>query len=290
MNYLRQDFTPRQFMITSNYEYFHYQDQSAMEVEYHNHDFYEIYLFISGKVTYMIEGNFYKLRPGDIVFINNRELHKPIVDPSEAYERIVLWVNPDFIRKEGTAETHLGMCFETTHAPLKKNNLIRPFSDTLINIRSIITKFEKASNNYGYGSDLLKQIYLIELLVFINKAFYETYEQDIAADIVFNDNISQIIHYINQNLDSELTLDAIATSFHCSKYHLIREFKKYTGYTIHQYIQQKRLIVARSLLKTGMQVGDVCGRCGFEDYSNFIRLFKKTFGMPPKKYAKLFSQ
>ena len=37
-----------------------------MEIEYHNHDFYEIYFFVSGEVTYIIEGNSYKLKPGDI--------------------------------------------------------------------------------------------------------------------------------------------------------------------------------------------------------------------------------
>ena len=83
MQTLIHNFTSRQYMITPNFEYFHYVDRSATEIDYHNHDFYEIYFFISGSVTYMIEGKTYKLRPGDILLIHNNELHKPVVGQGE---------------------------------------------------------------------------------------------------------------------------------------------------------------------------------------------------------------
>lgn len=51
-----QQFTARQYMVSPDFEFFHYKDDNNLEVEYHYHDFYEIYFFISGRVTYIVEG------------------------------------------------------------------------------------------------------------------------------------------------------------------------------------------------------------------------------------------
>ena len=96
--------------------------------------------------------------------------------------------------------------------------------------------------------------------------------------------IGNVMSYINDNLHENLSLESLAGRFYTSKYHLLRLFKKHTGYTIYQYIRKKRLIMARMLLKDGLRVTEVYQRCGFGDYSNFIRSFRKEFGHPPGHY------
>jgi len=278
------DFTARQYMITPDFEYFHYVDRSAADIEYHNHDFYEIYFFVSGKVTYIIEGKSYKLRPGDILLVHSNELHKPIVEHGEIYERIVLWVNPDFLKKQSKRNTNLSLCFESFFPG--KTNLLRPNPDLLNKIRSILSTFENSCSSMSYGSNVLKDIYIMEFIIYINKAFLESFGDKVEEDVEYNEKINSVIHYINSNLDADLSLDTLSQKFYLSKYHLLREFKKYTGYTIHNYIHQKRLIMAKSLLKKDLSVTEVYSRCGFRDYSNFIRAFKKAFGVPPKTYYK----
>ena len=271
-------------MITPDFEYFHYIDRSFSDVEYHNHDFYEIYYFVSGKVTYIIEGKSYRLKPGDILLIKNNELHKPIVEQGEKYERIVIWVNPDFLKKNSTNDTDLSLCFETFSPG--KTHIIRPDPDLSTKIKNILHNFENTCSSSGYGNNILKDIYLMELIVYINKAFLESLGNRVEEGVEYNEKITNIIQYINDNLSSDLSLDMLASKFYISKYHLLREFKKYTGYTIYSYIRHKRLIMAKSLLKEGLSVTEVYNRCGFGDYSNFIRSFKKSFGVPPKKYYK----
>ncbi len=275
-------------MITPDFEYFHYTNKSAAEIEYHNHDFYEIYLFISGKVSYMIEGKAYRLKPWDILLIHNNEIHKPIVEEGEPYERIVLWVNPGFLKKHGTKNTNLSLCFESAFPG--KTNLLRPTPERLNKISSILSEFENACSSTSYGSNILKELYVIELIVFINKAYLESFGDGAGEDIEYDEKINDIISYIKDNLDSDLSLDHLSRKFYISKYHLLREFRKYTGYTIHNYIRQKRLIMAKSLLREGFSVTETCERCGFGNYSNFIRAFKNAFGIPPKKYYNSFKQ
>ena len=278
-----QDFTTRQYMVGSDFEFFHYADKPTMEVEYHNHDFYEVFFLISGKVNYIIEGKSYILKPGDIVLINNKELHKPVIEPESAYERVVIWINPDFIKRKITDGTNLFMCFENTSK--NKFNLLRLGSEILNIIKHIVTKLNKVCSNASYGSDILKELYVIELIVYLNRAYLENCDEDMEDDIMYDPKVNEIILYINQNLNTDLSLEALSARFFTSKYHLLREFKKHTGYTLHNYIHQKRLIAAKSHLKAGIRVTDVCQMCGFGDYSNFIRSFRKAYNISPKKYA-----
>lgn len=282
MRPLEQKFTSRQYMIDGDFEFYHYKDNTLLEVEYHNHMFYEVFFFLSGDVTYIIEGKSYRLKPGDIVLVNNRELHKPVIEPGEVYERYVLWLDPDYI-KALSKETDLSMCFD--YSARKKYNLLRPGTELYMMIKSIISRLEKAYFSKSYGSHILRKSYLAELLVYLNRAFLDTRDEDIEVDIAYNDKISNVIRYINDNLQEELSLETLASLFYISKYHLLREFKKHTGHTIHQYIHKKRLIMARMLLKDGLKVTEVSLKCGFGDYSNFIRAFKNEFGISPKRYG-----
>ena len=281
---MEHKFTPRQYMVKNDFEFFHTKEELPPNIEYHNHDFYEIFFYISGKVTYVIEGKFYKLKPGDIILINNRELHRTIIEGGEDYERIVIWIKPDYITNLNTDSTDLTMCFESSAK--KKYNLLRPDTETLAYLKTIVQKLEKAYYNSGFGSEVLKYAYVNELVVYLNKAYLYTKDEEIEVDIEYNQKISNIIKYINANLDSQLSLENISAQFYISKYHLLREFKKYTGFTIHRFIQKKRLIMARMLLEENIKVSEVSMICGFGDYSNFIRTFKREYGISPKVFAR----
>ncbi|HEY9062710.1 MAG TPA: AraC family transcriptional regulator [Pseudobacteroides sp.] len=280
----RQHFTLRQHMKTNDFELFHYNDSIPVEVDFHNHDFYEIYLFLSGSVTYVIEGKSYRLRPKDILIINNKELHKAFINEGVPYERIVIWINPQYIKSLCSEKTNLFEAFDSSS--VNKHNLLRLTPDASEFIYSIVEKLGLACSSIAFGNDILKTSYLMELLIYLNRAFQLPIGKETQLDITCNDKINNIIQYINNNLNGDVSLETLSSRFFLSKYHLLREFKKNTGYTVHRYIQQKRLIIARELLKDNKLVTDVCSQCGFGDYSNFIRAFRKEFGISPKKYSK----
>ena len=67
---------------------------------------------------------------------------------------------------------------------------------------------------------------------------------------------------------------------------MMRKFKAETGYSIHQYITSKRLLKARSLLRSDLPLTKICFDCGFRDYSTFSRAFRELFHQTPKDYRK----
>ncbi len=120
-----QSFNTRQKMGTNTFEVFHYRDAAIKEVALHHHDFYEVYFFVSGNVTYNVESRSFPLSPGDVLLIAPNELHQPVVDSEgQNYERFVLWLNKTFLEQFDLSEGLVTRCFDT--AVPGHVNLLRP--------------------------------------------------------------------------------------------------------------------------------------------------------------------
>lgn len=269
--------------LINNFELFHLKDQKNMEFEFHYHDFDKIIVFISGNVTYLIEGKAYKLKPWDLLFVSSSDVHKPIISPEEPYERIVLWINHSFLLKHNSENCNLLQCFNICSN--KKVNLIRLNIEELKNIKYTLVLLENAISDTKFASNILKDSLFLELMVYFNRICLDI-EDTNTIDVEFDKTIQEIINYINCNLEKDLSIEKIAAQFFLNKYYLMHKFKDQTGYTLHSFIRQKRLVKAALLLKKGSQITKVYCECGFNDYSSFMRAFKEMYGLPPKKYFK----
>ena len=78
----------------------------------------------------------------------------------------------------------------------------------------------------------------------------------------------------------------VAALCYLSRYHFMRLFKAQTGCTVHNYIRQKRLVLAARLIREGMSASAAAAECGFVDYSAFHRAFTKTFRVSPGRIKK----
>lgn len=274
--------------LQQEFALFHIRDRKQLELDFHYHEFNKIIIFLSGKVVYHIEGKAYKLKPWDILLVNHQEIHKPLIDVSEDYERIAIWIDWDFVHRHNEDGCNLLYCFQ--QAAEQKFNLLRLSPEGIASMKQLLLALEEAYKDEAFGSQVLKNSLFLQFLVMLNRAYLGLETLRPQQDIEYDAAIEEILEYINGNLGEDLTVDTLSTLFYTSKYYLMRKFKKQTGYTLHNYILQKRLIAANGMIKEGKSLSFVCAECGFGDYSNFVRAFKKMFGLSPKQHYKLIHQ
>lgn len=270
--------------LYQDFRYFHLREQKSSEFSSHYHDFYKIVVFLSGSVTYTIEGKSYFLKPGDILLVNRYDLHRLSVDGSEPYERIILWLRLDFIQNYRNRGCDLASCFGSARE--KRFHLLRLKKDIRDSLFMLLTGLEKALEepSGSYGAHLLTESLLIQFLIQLNRIYLgNTYIKDRQA-LHSDKRIEAIIRYINSHLSDSLTADLLASRFYFSKSYLMRKFKSETGYSLHQYILQKRLFMAADLIRGGCPSTQAAAESGFGDYSVFLKAFKKLFQCLPSNY------
>ena len=279
-----EEFTHRQIMAERFYEYHHYRNDGPITVDFHEHAFYEIYIFISGNVNYIIEGRTYDLRPGDVLLTNNSDIHRPEILPSQyPYERIVIWLNNTFFNGLLDIGEDLTACFKD--ASNRDYRLFRPNASQLLKIQDTCRAIEQERSVNRLGSRVMAFSSIMEILVLISRAYYEI-SDSAQHGVTENQQINQIVAYINNHYNDDLILESLSSKFYLSKYYLSHKFKQFTGLSLYQFILKKRLTIARNMLMRGKSVTETYTECGFNDYSNFLKAFKQEFGEKPSQYLK----
>ena len=259
--------------LKEDFRLFHINDQTKKDFSYHYHDFHKIIVFISGKVTYHIEGKAYHMKPRDILLVSQGEIHKPDIDPSVPYERYIFWIRDDLSCQE------LNTCFQKAND--RSFNLVRADSALQERLKDLLPEIEQTLQNEHFGDPVLRDALFTQFMIYINRIFLRTSSSPDKKTYSSDTQVEQLLKYINRNLSENLSIDQLANRFFFSKYHMMRKFKNETGYTIHNYITSKRLLMARSLISQGMPVMKAAQASGFHDYTTFVRAYKKQFGKAP---------
>jgi AraC-like DNA-binding protein len=190
-------------------------------------------------------------------------------------------IDPEYMRSISTEETNLDACFQgrSEHFSHKVSLTQEQQGRFLYFINKLVT-----SN--GYGHDLLERATFTELFVMINKIVADR-ENNTEAEkpSTYNEQVDSILSYLNNNLQYPVSIGDLSKHFYISESYICRIFKVATGTTINKYMTARRISIAKSLLAEGIGVSEVCERCGFSDYSNFLKAFTKSVGISPKKYS-----
>lgn len=265
--------------LNSEFKIFHLTDAPEQEFQFHYHDFDKIIIFIKGNVTYLVEGKSYPLKPYDIVFVNHNEIHKPDIDTSVPYERIIVYISPNFIHAYQTNAFDLTYCLKK--AKKEQSSVLRIHALHKSILLRTARDLEHSFSDTAYANELYRQVLFIEFMIHLNRAAKEN-DLDYMETAACNQKIVDVIRYINENLSADLSIEHLASASYISRYHLMRMFKAETGYTIGNYITYKRLAYAKELMTQGIPLTQVCFDCGFKDYSTFSRAYKKFFQTCPR--------
>lgn len=265
--------------LTEDFRLFHLKDTGVQEISFHYHDFDKIILFLSGDVTYLIEGRSYRLQPWDIVLVNRNEIHRPVISPEEPYERMVIYLSPGFLSEYRTDAYDLSDCFRTARE--NHTHVLRMHRSARRSLTDSIERLEASVADTGYAHPLYQRVLFLEFLIQLNR-IAGSRKLDYPETPGSDSRILDVMDYIRDHLSEPLSIDSLAYRFHFSRYHLMRLFKQETGYTLSRYITNKRLLSARELLGTDIPLTDICYRCGFQNYSSFFRAYKAEFDEAPR--------
>ena len=260
--------------LLENFRLFHLHTPQGTKVDYHYHDFYKILFFRSGAGDYVVEGQRYRLQPGDIVLIASRCVHRPEMEEGIPYERVILYIDPSYLQQSSTEGCQLADIFQGGAVlRLRENDQKR--------IDSLVTSLEKEMSGQEYGRDVLSSAWLLRLLVEIGRCGRQQDAENPRPVMSDHPRVRQWLQYMDQHLAEDLDVDTLAETFYTSKYHMMRLFHKETGFTVHSYLSHRRLLYARELMNDGMRATEACYRCGFRSYSSFTRSYAKYFGTTP---------
>ena len=277
------DFSTRQKMKRNTFEIFHYRDDYMKDVALHHHDFYEIYYFLSGNVTYNVESRNYQLSPGDVLVIGPNELHQPVFGPEQhGYERIVLWINGAFLQQFSIGGMDASLCFDTARP--NHSNLLHPGGTGQEHLYYLMLQLLQESESNQYGSELWSMGCLAQILALLNRTAIHSVRGEQEPRSGADSVVYRVLGYINEHFSEDLSLDFLANKFFISKYHLSREFGRIVGTSVYRYIIQKRLVMAKQMMTAGVSSTTVYQHCGFGDYSNFYRAFKAEYQISPKEF------
>lgn len=260
------------YSIEKEIDSFNYQCSYEVPSNFrlHNHkDCYEVLIFVKGDTVFNVEGNEYKPDPWDVFIVNPKEMHRMCLNSPCIYERYVFHICGDFfIRNDCLMFRDMFL-----NRPLGINNLIAGDD----NIKSLLTNM--ANCVLDKAPETVTRSILIQLL-------YALYKK---ADVPTNNissqtRINKILQYINDNLTTPINLDIIAEEFFLNKHYLCHFFKKNTGYTVNKYVNYKRLLLARELCSSGLNLIEASESAGFGNYSVFYKMYKREFGETPRNY------
>ena len=285
---LQTTFSTRQNMLSQDFEIYYYNDtfqnSHYYNVNSHVHNYYEFYFFLEGNVTMNIEGALHALKPGDVIIIPPNISHYAILnDEHIPYRRFVFWISIDYCND--LLQLSPDYVYLMQHARVTKHYIFHYDVIGFNTLQSKVFRLIEELHSNRFGRDAKITLCAIDLILHLNRSVYEMEHPKSQHE---QQHLYQnLLLFIEDHLDEELTLDRLAEQFFVSKYHIAHVFKENLGLSVHQFITKKRLRMCQEAILSQTTISNIYLKYGFKDYSSFFRAFKKEFGMSPKEYREL---
>ncbi len=231
----------------------------------------EIIYITDGEGSVQCGSQSYNARKGDIFVINTETIHNVLSSGNMGYYFII--IDEEFCRDNGIElESYR---FE----PLVSDKEAERTAARIIDI------YQKRDTDNPMLCAAKLRCAVMEMLVGLceHHAEYIPEKKTIGNSDIY---VRKAIVFISENYNRQLTADEIASNIGITKFHLVREFKKYTGETVISHLNKVRCTKARQMILGGYTVTQAAIECGFESVSYFSQKFKRIMGISPREYIR----
>lgn len=259
----------------------------------HKHDFIELVYVISGSARHYMGEYIYEVRKGDLIIVNYGTEHTfiPLENSDESFSTYDLLFTTELFEITGIGKYDFSALassylfysmFPDSTTVNNSLNLIRSESK---DFHDILGKIYSEYTHRKSGFLSMIRAYLIELITLIFREIDKKTTSDITNEQ--REVVSKAIDYMKHHYNTRINLDNIVADIFLSKDYFRQLFKKTTGMSVTDFIQQTRVEEACKLLtSTNRTVFDIAGSCGFTDVKFFYKIFKKITGKTPSEFRK----
>ncbi|QRG70065.1 helix-turn-helix domain-containing protein [Brevibacillus choshinensis] len=224
---------------------------------------------LAGKGYLHYQGTTHELLPHHVFFIDCQEYQHYRTDKADLWE--IAWVHFNGSSSRGYYEQ-----FAKNGCPVISVGENSP-------IPGILAQLLLTNRQNDVRTEPLSSKHLVDLLT---ELLLVTNPRE-AAGSFLPAHIQRIVSELDKRFAEKMSLDQLASEHAMSKYHLLREYKKYTGYTPNEYLIHRRITYAKELLTySEWTVAQIANQIGMDNVSHFINLFKQRVEMTPLAYRK----
>jgi AraC-like DNA-binding protein/quercetin dioxygenase-like cupin family protein len=234
----------------------------------HTHCEFELYVNLSGDVSFLVENNLYELSRGDVIVARPGEYHH-CVYRSDAPHKL-FWILFDSQKNKEILDFLKEEFCENYVSP--KENL----REELIDLCYALYE--------GALTDEEKIYTFFRIFAILKQSKNNTNEKSVLPQ-----DLCKIMEYIDRHIHEEIIITDIVKALFISQRTLERRFKEVLNTTPLQYIRKKKLMLAAKLMREGESVLSAGLSVGYNDNSYFIELFKRYYKLTPYQYKKNYN-
>ena len=250
---------------------------------YHNHDFLQLVVVLSGMGRYKVGEKIYSIKEGDVLIVNPTEWHTSLTVDTEEVPTREMIIGFSEIQLQG---------YEKNYLPLAGDgHVMHTAGEARQKLFKICASMESENTVDKQGRYYMMKAYLMQLLVLLTREQAEpvsTYQSYSFETINKKYVVEQILNYFEDHYNEKVSLDRIAENMSLSAFYISKIFKSETGDTPIRHLINIRLEKAREILLEDKErsIQEVAACVGYDDAYHFSKLYKKHFGVSPSQTRK----
>lgn len=262
----------KKFFLKKLYTMFEYKYPKGYYFDGEEHDFWEIVCVLDGEIGVSIDEKIYNVGANQAIFLKPMQFHR-------------LWAEKSTMPHLFIVSFSVGGEFDIEKAIYK---LSKERKEDIFNL------LKMAENIFEFNDIFVKSVKNnadIKAHIFANKM--ENFIISLYDNQSYSDNVvvsgktkyfENIINFLKNNLDKNLSIKAIAENVGMSESNLKKVFNTFTGKGVIDYFNNIKINHAKQLLSMGISVKECAKKTGFPEQNYFSNVFKKFTGLSPKNW------